>query len=104
MKEQNNVINRFGKAEFLVAELESGYDFLFIDACNVDYREHLSLFMDTFNEEAVFVAENIIGQNESVKECLDFMKSTQRFANMTLPGDSELEISVFKKKATVIGS
>lgn len=98
LKDRSNIILHFGKAELIIPELNTKFDFVFIDAGKIDYIVYLKLFLGKLENNAIIVADNVISHNETVKEYLDFIKSDPRFDSMTLPLDAGLEISVFRNK------
>ena len=91
---RKNVILRFGKAEYIIPELDKKYDFVFIDAGKVGYVEYIKLLIEKLNDDAIIIADNVISHKDTIQEYLDFIKSSTAFESMTLSIDNGLEISL----------
>ncbi|MCK5051520.1 MAG: class I SAM-dependent methyltransferase [Candidatus Cloacimonetes bacterium] len=96
LKNRKNIIQRFGKAELIIPELIDKYDFVFIDAGKINYIDYIKILINKLNNNAVIVADNVISHYDTVKEYLDYIKSSERFDSVTLNIDSGLNIAVYK--------
>ena len=92
---RKNVILRFGKAEYIIPELNKKYDFVFIDASKIEYINYIKLLIEKLNDNAIVIADNIVSHRDTVKEYLDFIKSNPAFESMTLSIDNGLEVSIY---------
>ena len=97
LKGRSNIVQHLGRAELIIPEITTKFDFVFIDSGKIDYIVHLNLLLDKLEDNALIVADNVISHNKSVKEYLDFIKSHPSFVSMTLPIEAGLEISIFKQ-------
>lgn len=97
LKNRRNVIQRFGKAEFIIPELNHMYDFVFIDAGKINYIDYLKLLKNKLNNKSIIISDNAISHKESVKEYLDFIDNSELFDNITLNIDSGLNIAIYNK-------
>ena len=92
---RKNIIQRFGKAEYIIPELQDKYDFVFIDAGKINYIDYIKLLQNKINNNAIIVADNVISHKATVKEYLDFIESSELFDSVTLDIDSGLNIASY---------
>lgn len=100
LKTRTNITQRFGKAELIIPELKDQYDFVFIDASKINYIDYIQLLLNKLVDNAIIIADNAVSHEGSIKEYLDFMDSSEQFADVTLNIDSGLNAAIFKKVNT----
>ena len=66
------------------------------DAGKINYIDYIKILINKLNNNAVIVADNVISHYDTVKEYLDYIKSSERFDSVTLNIDSGLNIAVYK--------
>ena len=96
LKSRKNIIQRFGKAELIIPELQDKYDFVFIDAGKINYIDYIKTLINLLNNNATIVADNVISHKDTVKEYLDFIESSELFDSVTLKIDSGLNVAIYK--------
>ncbi|MBT3756802.1 MAG: hypothetical protein HOK80_08005 [Candidatus Cloacimonetes bacterium] len=94
---RKNIIQRFGKAEYIIPELTDKYDLVFIDAGKINYINYIKLLQNKLNNNSTIIADNVISHKDTVKEYLDYIESSELFESVTLNIDSGLNIASFKK-------
>ncbi|OQX70882.1 MAG: hypothetical protein B6D62_03315 [Candidatus Cloacimonas sp. 4484_275] len=97
LKERKNVNIHFGLAEKIIPSLDKKFDLVFIDAGKIDYINYIKLLLDKLENNALIIADNVISHRETVHEYLSFVRNSPDFFTFTLPVESGLEISVYKK-------
>lgn len=97
LQTRDNIIFCFGKAEKVIPDLDINVDFLFIDACKVDYHNYISLLNNKLNDNCLIIADNVISHRNSVKKYLELMKHSPDFTSMTLNIGAGLELSIYNK-------
>ena len=87
-----------GKAEDIIPNLNTQFDFVFIDAGKIDYINYLKLLETKLNDRAIIIADNVISHATTVKKYLDYTNSNSSYASTIIDIDSGLEISIFSQR------
>ncbi len=92
IKPKINVI--VGDALKILPKLEGKFDFVFIDAAKREYIKYLKLIEDKLHKGSLLVADNAGCFAESMKEYLEYVRSSKEYKSKFLPiGNDGLEIT-----------
>lgn len=96
----SNIVMHPGLAENIIPLLDTGIDFVFIDAGKPAYLDYLLLLLPKLKAGAVIMADNITSHAETTAAYREFLKNSEEFFSLTLPLAAGLEISIFKPDHT----
>ena len=83
-----------GDALNVIPKLEGEFDFVFIDAAKREYIKYLKLIEDKLHKRSVLVADNAGSFAESMKEYLNYVRSSKKYSSKFVPvGNDGLEIT-----------
>lgn len=83
-----------GDALKILPKLEGEFDFVFIDAAKREYIKYLKLIEDKLHKGSVLVADNAGSFAESMKEYLNYVRSSKKYTSKFVPvGNDGLEIT-----------
>lgn len=86
-----------GNALDVIQTLKGPFDLAFIDAEKREYFAYLQLFEDKLHQDSVIVADNAGIFAASMKDYLDYVRSSGKYQSKYVPmGDDGVEISVKK--------
>jgi len=95
LKNRDNIIQHFGKAELIIPSLTYNYDFIFIDAGKINYIDYIKLLSDKLKDSAIIIADNVISHKHTVIEYLDYIKSSMLFDSVTLNIDAGINVAIY---------
>jgi predicted O-methyltransferase YrrM len=88
-----------GDALNIIPKLEGDFDFVFIDAAKREYMKYLKLIEDKLHEGSVIVADNAGSFAESMKDYLNYVRSSEKYESKFVPvGNDGVEITTKVKK------
>jgi len=83
-----------GDALKILPKLEGKFDFVFIDAAKREYIKYLELIEDKLHKGSVLVADNAGSFAESMKEYLNYVRSSKEYSSKFVSvGNDGLEIT-----------
>ncbi|WP_287583027.1 O-methyltransferase [Candidatus Borrarchaeum sp.] len=83
-----------GDALKILPKLEGEFDLVFIDAAKREYIKYLKLIEDKLHKRSVLVADNAGSFAESMKEYLNYVRSSKKYSSKFVPvGNDGLEIT-----------
>ena len=97
LQNRTNINFILGMAEEIIPALDTNFDFIFIDACKINYLDYLKLILPRLNDFAIVIADNVISHYGTVKDYLDFVRYHSNFVSMELKIGDGLEISIYQK-------
>jgi predicted O-methyltransferase YrrM len=83
-----------GNALKIIPKLKGKFDLVFIDAAKREYIKYLELIEDKLHKGSVLVADNAGSFAESMKDYLNYVRSSKKYSSKFVPvGNDGLEIT-----------
>ena len=92
---RDNIRLHLGKAEEIIPTLNTGYDFVFLDANKEQYHLYLELLMPKLTKQALIVADNILSHKHSTRQYSEKLASNPAFLSVDVPIDSGLKVTLY---------